>query len=113
MDATLLESRLEEWLREFETIGGSRAKLPGFLSRRIVESGLTNVREDPNVVRITVGGILRKRRITGWDQRISRLQYEETEPGYLGMGLCRPHDVHPEDHEKLAQILDQLEGKTP
>lgn len=112
-DASTLEARLTTWCREFEAIGGALDRLPNFLARRIVESGLTTVTEDPDVVRIEVRGTLRRRRITGWDPQIQRLQFEEIEPGWFGMGLCPIAAVHREDHGKLGEILDRLTGKRP
>lgn len=112
MDAALLESRLSEWCNEFRTIGGAPERLPKFLAQRIVDSGLTTVRDDPNVVQVNINGKYEKMRITGWNKAIMRLQYEALD-SRMGLGLCQTQAVHPEDHGKLADIMDRLEGVRP
>lgn len=107
-NASTLETKLAEWCREYANIGGESDRLPGFLARRIVEAGLTTVTEDPDVIRITINGKTRKRRITGWDSGIMKLQFEEIEPGYLGFGLCPVEAVPADEHPRLAEIMDRL-----
>ena len=112
MDAAILESKLSEWCQEFRTIGGEPERLPKFLAQRIVDSGLTTVQDDPNVVQVLIGDGYKKMRITGWNRPIMRLQYEALD-GRLGFGLCQTSAVHPDDHGKLAEIMDRLEGVRP
>jgi len=107
MNILELEARLNDWFREADGLGIPRDKLPSFLARRIVDSGLTTAQEDLNITTAMLGGAVRKVRVKG--RRGGHIDYEIAEgQGRIGMGIL-PISAFT-DNTILATIIDRMEG---
>ena len=107
MNAAELEARLTEWCSEAGSLAVPGPKLPAFLTRRIVDSGLLSVMDDPNVTTAIISGQIRKVRVKG--RRGGFIEYEIAEgAGKIGMGIL-PIAAFT-DNSKLAEIVARMEG---
>ena len=107
MDTNALESTIREWIGEFDSLGGDSEKLPAFLARRIVESGITNTEEPHDIIRVRVGSEWRRVQIVGLRGPMIEFNYTG---GSVGYGLCNPSAIHKDDMHKAATFLD-AQGK--
>jgi hypothetical protein len=104
MNVVELEAKLTDWCREATDIAVPSDKMPAFLARRIVDSGLTSVQEDHNVTTAIIDGRVRKVRVVG--RQGGHIQYEIVD-GY-GFGILPVAGFT--DNSKLAEIVDRLEA---
>jgi hypothetical protein len=99
-----LTAKLAQWLEEFREVGGDQEKLPGFLSRRIVESGLTDAVNDPDILLARFPNGARKVRVRGQMPGTPLVHYDELNGGGLGILPAREFM----DQNALVECLRRL-----
>jgi len=107
MDKGTLTAHLRTWCIEFDSLGGDREKLPGFLAQRIIDAGLTSAKEDWDVTTARIRSDVRKVKVRG--QQGGFIQYDAAE----GQGFGILPVAAFTDNAKLAEILDRLNGRGP
>lgn len=105
-----LEAQLHKWQAEFNALELPAEKLPAFLAGRLIEAGIVEPQDLADVVRARIGGAVRNVCIRGRKGQTGFLDYVEADKGRMGFGIVQVMDVLREDHPKLAEILDRLEG---
>lgn len=79
-----------------------------YLAQQITEWGAVETQQDTDVVRVRVfGGEWIPVRLTGHKRGTLIAQRADHIGGIM---ICPVRDVHPDDEQKLADILDRLEG---
>lgn len=118
MNTDVAERQLAQWAGEYAHIYDPEFTLPepfvrfaGNQLAKLIESlKPPETADEWNVVRANVNGSLTRVKIGKLDKQKGRIFYDYAEPGHIGMGIMNVSDVHPDDHRKLAVILDRIEG---
>lgn len=118
MNTEAAERQLTQWAGEYRHISDPEFSLPepflrfcGLrLAQLIHDITPPENRDDWNVVQANVNGQSKRVRIGRLNRAVGKLMYDFADPGSVGMGMMNVEDVHPDYRQKLATILDRIEG---
>lgn len=113
-----LSGQLLQWARQFSDIAGeplrTDCRLWDFLAQRLLESGFGGVEEDEDVIKFRIGGSFQSLRVVSWDAKRQILNCEFQGPvksQYIMRIQAAVRNVHRDDKEKLADLLDAMEAR--